>query len=131
MFNATIKSSLRLSHWIALAMGLVLIGASVPAFATSTPGTPAVGKVNIIEWISPTGVGGNTLLIQTNQNGTLVNYFAQIATQAGCTENNQNIDTIKIWQSQAQAALLAGKNLKVYFNICNSQNYITTMDLNQ
>jgi hypothetical protein len=41
------------------------------------------------------------------------------------------VDTLKAWQSEAQAALLSGKSVKIYFNVCGGANYISALDLIQ
>jgi hypothetical protein len=44
-----------------------------------------------------------------------------------------SIDTVKLWSSLAQAALLSGKTVVVGWNACDSTNtkYITSVQLNQ
>jgi hypothetical protein len=117
MFGINTKKSRR-----SLATFSVLSALAIGSVATSAQAAvTAPTSVGIIEYY------GGTLLVQLNG----VNFYGQLATQAACTTNNQTIDTLKAWQSLAQAALLSGKQLKIYYNVCGSTNYITAMDLNQ
>lgn len=83
-----------------------------------------------------------TLLIQLLQSGTPTNYVAKTTSHTGCgTETALGsgtlpaaaMDTIKIWQSLAQAAQLSGKKLHIYSTRCgttaNPYNVITVIDL--
>jgi hypothetical protein len=60
-----------------------------------------------------------------------VNYLATTNAAPCSASYSQSLDTIKIWSSMAQAALLSGKNLKIYFTLCGTNNihYIQTLDL--
>lgn len=116
MINSIVSRTKRLASVIAVVTTLALVATSAPAAAAS----PINGSVSVVEYAP------GSLLVQV----AAVNYMAQLNTQAGCTANNQTIDTIKAYQSLAQAALLAGKNVRIYFAVCNSVNYITTFDLN-
>ena len=60
-------------------------------------------------------------MIQLNSVGS-VNYTTQLPTP-GCGILANTIDTVKILHSQAQAALLAGKNVIIYYTLCGSINY--------
>jgi hypothetical protein len=95
--------------------------AAVPAFA-DTPGN-TTNTINILEY-APTNL--------TLQLATGTNYLATTSAAAGCTAYNVSMDTIKLWQSLAQGALLSGKTVRVYFTQCSANNlrYITTLDLN-
>lgn len=67
------------------------------------------------------------LLVQDPQG---VNYYAQLTSP--CTGIAANsIDTIKIWQSLAQSALLSNKNVTLYYTTCSggTTNYITDIVL--
>ncbi len=68
--------------------------AATTAFAAST----ITGPVGVIEYYQ------GTLIVQSAS----INYYGQLTTQAGCTSNNQTIDTLKAWQSLGQAAVLSG-----------------------
>jgi hypothetical protein len=119
MINSTNGQVKTASRVAALASALAITVASVPAWAVSSPEFTTVG---VVEY-SP-----GTLLVQ-DAGGN--NFFAQLATQGGCTQFNQTIDTIKIWQSMAQSALLAGKAVRIYFNVCGNVNYIATLDVDK
>jgi hypothetical protein len=119
MINAPWNKMKTLSRTVALAAALVVTGANMKAFAASSI---AQDTVNVIEY---TQGGSFALLVQLN-NG--VNYTAFL-TSPGCNLPALTIDTVKAWQSLAQSALLAGKKLKVYFNVCGGANVIETIDL--
>jgi hypothetical protein len=79
---------------------------------------------NLIEYYN------QTLIIQCTVNGSIVNYYGDVA-RPNCP-NAQNLDTLKFWQSLAQGALLSGKNVRIYYTpfggSCNV-NSVTTVDL--
>lgn len=62
------------------------------------------------------------LFIQLNGNSS-INYIAQ-QSSPGCGVPALSIDTVKLFLSIAQSALLAGKNATIYTNLCGSTNYI-------
>jgi hypothetical protein len=110
----------------ALATGAMAV-TSRPAHATSTTEC----KVQKVEYYK------DTLLIQC-VGGT--NFFAQVAplntsSTVSCQGFAQNLDTIKIWLSMAQTALLAGKNVLMYYTSCGPYNsgagipLVTVLDL--
>jgi hypothetical protein len=69
---------------------------------------------------------GGTLVIQLS---TGQNYHAVTSAASGCTANNQSLDTLKVWASMAQSALLSGKRVKIYFTTCSNFSYIQVLDL--
>jgi len=92
----------------------------------------AVGATTSVALAADTGLltvnaveyGNNFLLIQLS-NGT--NYIGSTSAPSGCVSGN--IDTLKIWTSQAQSALLSGKRLKIYYDTCSSTPYISGVDI--
>jgi hypothetical protein len=105
-----------------LSVATVLVGVFVGgarAWAVTSPETTTLG---VVEYSS-----GNLLI----QDATGNNFFGQLAAGSGCTANNQTIDTLKSWLSMSQAALLAAKNVRIYFNVCGGINYISTLDLDK
>lgn len=117
--TANMKKLGRIVALAAVASG-ALVAANRPAHATATKQC----KVNIVEYYQ------DTLLIQCVGGG---NFFGQIAPEASCKAFAQNLDTLKIWLSMAQTALLAGKNVLMYYTSCGSQNtpLITVLDLDR
>jgi hypothetical protein len=109
-----IQSAKRASRWIALAAGVAAASIGGSALAASAPPT-------IIEYLP------GQLLVQDNG----VNFYAQLAPPDACKAFAQTIDTIKVWESLAQSALLAGKKVNVFSGICGGLNYITGIDLVQ
>jgi hypothetical protein len=105
----------RLSFLLAAVAALALTVASTKASAAVD------GTVTVIEYFP------NSLLVQVAS----VNYFAVTATVAGCTANNRTLDDIKIFASMSQAALLAGKTVRIYFTTCGGVNYIGGFDLDK
>jgi hypothetical protein len=100
---------------LAFAVAMAITAITPPAAAADVSGT-----VSIVEF-SP-----GTLLVQSAG----VNYYAQLTTGAGCTQYNRTADTLKAWQSLAQAALLSGKTVRIYYATCNNFRFITAFDLN-
>jgi hypothetical protein len=101
----------------------IAAAAALAATAISTPATAASfvnGTVTIVEYVP------GSLLVQSAG----ANYFGQLNTQSGCTSNNQSVDTLRAWQNLAQAALLSGKSMRIFFNTCGGVNYIAGLDLN-
>ncbi len=89
---------------------------SGPALASSSTG-----------WVSVQIVEYSEATLRLQLDGS-VSYYAQVSGTPG-TCLNQNLDTIKIWQSLAQSAYLAGRHLSVTYDTCSSKNYITKVDL--
>jgi hypothetical protein len=96
----------------------VLCVVTVPglAFATSVTGTVARTEYFQNNWGG--GAYYPTLLLQVAG----ANYYAQ-GPASGCTPAN-DIDTVKLWVSLAQAAQLSGKQITLSYVNCNSTNYI-------
>ena len=93
-------------------LALVLTAGS--AFASEVSGN--VSQVEVLN--SP---NSPQLLVQMN--GVNVNYLAQQYTP-GCGLQPTNMETIKLFQSLATSALLAGKNVVLYYNTCNGSNWL-------
>jgi hypothetical protein len=127
MLNTCIKTSRHFSRWIAAVVVVALGAISVPAFAVTNPN---VSRVALIAFNGPTSVLGitNSLIIQA-PDGT--NFYATMNAGGGCTNNNLNVDAVKIYQALAESALLSGKNVRIAFNVCGGINYIYSMDLIQ
>lgn len=120
---------------LAALCGFAIAATSTNAFADCTNNlapasncSAAPATVALVEFGPTAG-----LIIQQIVSGVFKNYYGQLSAQAGCTAQNQSADTLKQWSAMAQAALLAGKQLKVYYNVCGSNNllYINAVDLNQ
>lgn len=103
---------------VAVTTALALGTMSASALAATSMGT-----VTVMEY----GVGsfGSTLLVQISG----VNYYGVTSAGTGCTTNNQTIDTLKSWTSMTQSALLAGKQVRLFFNTCNGSNFLVGIDL--
>jgi hypothetical protein len=101
---------------LALVGAIAVASISAPANASST----ATGQLTQIEFNA-----GNPswpqIAIQVNSAN--VNYYAQ-QPSPGCSVPALSADTVKAIQSLAQAAFLAGKNVVINYNVCNSANYI-------
>jgi hypothetical protein len=100
---------------------LVALIAGAGAFVTSRPASAGTTTCspNIVEYQVP------TLLIQCAPN----NFIAPADPPSGCSNFTQTVDTQKIWESLAQAALLNGKSLNIYWTPCGGWNMITAVDL--
>jgi hypothetical protein len=102
---------------VAVVLSLSVGGAK--AWAITSPETTTVG---VVEYLP------GSLLIQDAAGN---NFGALLSSPAGCTANNQTIDTLKMWQSMGQAALLAAKTVKIYFNVCGGNNFLAGFDIDK
>ena len=93
--------------------------------ATSRPAHAAATALTTVSAVEYNGVPSQLLIQLTGG----VNYIGAVSAGAGCTANNQSVDTLKTWTSMGQSALLSGKKLKIYFNTCGGVNYISTVDI--
>jgi len=109
MFHFAAKGIRNLASVAAVATAVAVTVASTPAFASAATGNPS-------QVAYPQG----QLVIQFNG----INYIG--VTAPGCGLSANTVDTIKVWQSLATAALLSGKNVIVSFSTCNGNgvNYI-------
>jgi hypothetical protein len=103
-------------------LGLALTSASFDAKAASTS-----GNVTHVEYNENNGtpqiltqIGG------TGQDGT--NYIGQ-QPSPGCSLPAISVDTIKVWLSLLQSALLSGVNTQIYYTTCGTTNYIADVVL--
>jgi hypothetical protein len=103
-----------------LALVISSLAPSTKAWAITSP---EVNTVSIVQWQA-----AGALVVQDGSG----NYFyAELAPGSGCSSYAVSMDTIKLWVSQLQAALLSGKTVRFYFSVCSGANYITILDLNQ
>jgi hypothetical protein len=116
MNTATLPKTRTAYALVTLASTLALTAATTSALADVT----SLATPTVVEY------SAGTVLVQL-PGGT--NYNGVLSAASGCTGNNQNADTLKAWTSLAQAALLSGKSLKIYYTPCAGTNYINTMDL--
>ena len=99
---------------LAAALGLGVCLAPSAAYATVAPD----GVPTAIE------LGNTSVLIQVGG----VNYMAFLSgAPAGCS--NVSADTLKGWTTFAQTALLAGRNVRIFFTTCNSPNTTPVINL--
>jgi hypothetical protein len=105
-----------------LASILALVSTTSPVLAATDTSGNKQTTVGAIEY------SGNNLTIQLTDG---INYLATTNASPCSSSYSQSLDTIKIWSSMAQAALLSGKMLNVYFTQCaaNGIHYVTVLDL--
>jgi hypothetical protein len=109
------KLKMTFSGFVALLTGLTLSSVAVSALAEPPP--------RIVEYAP------GQLLIQ-GSNGT--NHVAQLNPSDDCAQYKRDVDTLKIWHSMAQTALLAGKKMNIYSHACSDGNrHITALDIVQ
>jgi len=91
----------------------------------------AVSSVALASGFSVLAVGGlqqveypSSLMVQYNG----INYQAFLTSQCSGIPG-YNADTLKIWASLAQASLLSGKNMVIYYNDCGGAHYINDLVL--
>jgi hypothetical protein len=127
--STTMKTSLRIAALAALAIVTTAVTSRTARAETANKCT----KVNVVEYYQ------DTLLIQCAETTGLVNYLAQVhpadtSSTVSCKGFASNLDSIKIWMSLAQTALLAGKPLLIYNTICGpdgGQRLIRVVDLDR
>lgn len=109
--------TLFMSACLAVALAVTLASSLASAACTAT----------LVEY-SPILTNGNPhLLIQCG--GT--NFVSVVSPPGGCASHARTLDTLKIWLSIAQGALLSGKGLNIYSTSCGGMNMMTTIDLVQ
>ncbi len=109
-----------------IGMLLAAAGGLATATAGAAPGN-ATGTVSIVE---VNHASNSRLLVQVGG----ANYLAVLVAPGGTCGSSfvHSADEIRAFQTVAEAALLAGKNVKVYFDDCGTANkYITALDLQQ
>lgn len=106
-----------------------LVLALAAALAVGSTTTPALAAGSFVDAIGgPTQVEYPGLFMIQYQG---INYMGTQSTQTcsnGPNVSGQSIDTIRFWNSLAQAALLAGKTMRIYYTACTqggtTNNYI-------
>ena len=106
----------KLSLVVAFSAGLAVVTGSGAAFAIANPLTCAP---NIVE------VNNTNLLIQCAP----TNFYVALNASGYCSAYLQTMDVIKMWQTLADAALLSGKSLNIYWSQAGSIYCPTTIDL--
>jgi hypothetical protein len=105
-----------------------LFFAAILTFGVITPSAPAHAVSSPVQ-CSPTEVGyssaGYAVFVCGGNN-----YLVWLSgAPSGC--GNATMDIIKLWMSEAQAALLSGKNLNIYFSVCSGSNGAYQVDIQQ
>jgi len=87
--------------------------------------SPTDGTVNVVE------VGPGSVLVQVQSGSTGTNFYAQLTSPCSAVPSNTP-DTLKMYVSLAQAAVLSGKTVRIYWTACSDGTpYIGGMDLNK
>lgn len=107
------RAALRLAGTLSL-VGVVLF--SHPAFADYSS-----GAVTSVRYVNESGNQFPQLIIQFS--GSSTNYYAQQPSPRGSVPA-ASLDTIKIWQSLATAAMLSGRTLRIDYITYNTYRYI-------
>src|SRR5262249_4593463 len=124
---STINRKLTMLASLISVASLLMAVTARSAFALSTTATVTAVKVYIADGNDPNGQGLTLQITSTGQNP-----WTQITPQTLCkTVTNVSADTIKGWQSLAEAALLSGKQAKIDSVVCNTVPYITGITLMQ
>jgi hypothetical protein len=110
------KNNLRVSNYLGVLATVAAMAVSGTADAAQTPYTTPY----LITF------SDGRLVIQLVGSGT--NYQALTSGSiAPCS--NQTMDSLKAWQSLAEAALLSGKRIQIIYGVCGGQNFINTVTL--
>ncbi|HKO48146.1 MAG TPA: hypothetical protein VJV79_10505 [Polyangiaceae bacterium] len=78
------------------------------------------------------GVGYSTEFAHGELNVNLWDdvYYADVGVSPGCDISVPSAETVKIWQSLAQSALLSGKTVSIGYTDCGDYHYIRWLSLN-
>lgn len=90
-------------------LALTMVSVSTPAHAAFVDGT-----LDQVEF-------GESGILLLSQAGFL---YKSGPTPPGCSIATASADVRKTWVSLSQAALLAGKSVRIYFTTCNSEYWI-------
>lgn len=107
----------------------LIIAVATPASASSPTGNLNIGPNGwIIHWLD-NGNGGSGGFAIHLTNGA--EYWAYPGSSPGCGITAPTLDTVRLWASFAQAALLSGRKVNIYFNDCpaNGTHYISGVAL--
>jgi hypothetical protein len=111
---------------ISCAVGLMVVGFAKPASATAGSLTCDGGMIYVdFQQMSPT----NTRLQFGCWSGGVEKDFYSYTGSASCTGDNVTLDTLKGFKASAESALLSGKQIIVYYDLCGSSMYTSTFSL--
>jgi hypothetical protein len=116
-----------------IAIGASLGIATDTSTALAANSSPATCVPNLMEYSTegaPGAAAGETLIVQCSAENP-ANFYGLQNTPSGCTIPSQPTDTLKVWASEAQAAILAGHNINIYWAACGtpSVQVIQAIDL--
>ena len=104
--------------------GLAVVCAMFAVAATAGSASAEVTEIGLVGAIE---VGQGIILVKTGGE----NYYAWTAgtISPGCAEYAKTIDTLSAFQSLAQAAAISGKQIRIYYALCENWRYIMAIDL--
>jgi hypothetical protein len=111
---------------VALVIGLMIVTAPSSAKAAEFW---CDGGVEFVDE-GPIGSGNSSLFFSCWAQGT--QQFLSVYTggaPGSCSAYHRSFETLKLWKATAEAALLGGRVLKVYYESCGGKNHVTTMSL--
>jgi hypothetical protein len=109
---------------------LCAMAATVATAGTAFAGSLGTAKVTLVTQLgSNGGVGAPGLFINANDGTTFVTVVTSTTVSGACAAHAQTADTIKGMISIAEAALLSGKSVNLFWNTCGGMNYINRIDL--
>ena len=114
----------RLGTAFALALGIIVLGRSAPAAAAVVTCDGGLIYVDFQQMSS-----NNTRLQFGCWSGGVEKDFYSYTGNSSCTNDNVTLETLKGFKSSAEAALLSGKQVIVYYDQCGSTNYVSTFSL--
>lgn len=122
MITTIINKAKQVSTLVAAACCVAVIAGSVPAFASEGSGMSTV-------WDVYTGPGVIRIHLTNDPN----EYFSYTSAPAGCPTWTQTADQLKLYSTMAQSALLAGKQLRITYNLCaaSGEKHIDHMEIFQ
>jgi hypothetical protein len=100
------------------------------AFATSTVSTSAEAAIyNCDGGIEYVDAKANEMQLGCWSGGIQRSLFVFVTAPAGCSAYNRSSETLRNFLSHAQASVLSGKKLDIYYESCGGFNHITAISL--
>src|SRR5579872_3500066 len=95
--------------------GLPLFLFVAGALGIATHASPALASQSLVTCApilleSSPAAGGGTVIVQCPG---IVNYYGVVSAPSGC--QSTNVDTLKVWASMTQSAILAGKSMNIWY----------------
>jgi hypothetical protein len=106
-------------------------GLALPVWLALTVAAPPASAANVKTGVNVVELAPVYLLVQTvagsNYVGRITPKNCVAPATCDCSGYARNAETLRAWASMAEAALLSGKNLQIYYDVCGPENVITSV----